>query len=412
MSGAEAAVEGSIQELREVNRMVYLHPDNASLIDKRTLKSYNFSSSSYTAGQTAQCILNSGGDALWGPTSYVRFEFTKDAGTIGKGSVLSFIKNIRLTHRSGEVLEYVQNANVLGRIKLLYGMNRDDSAKVSELLKVEGAAGTYVRMIPLHMLLGVFGNQDQYIPPGMLAGAKIEIDLEENAIAFAAAGTLTDVKLNVVVDSAQVYDSVQKQLIDEQADVAQSGIQFSYSTWFASSALFSGSSVNFDIQQSASITEKVCATIRTTASLVAGSDSFLYLPSATQEQWRLGSQYFPQQALKLTAAEQSEAYLQALTAWDASPMQYAGATASGRGAAATLAGWVAVALGVPTEGEAVYSQTLEKSSVGLQLTGEPTNNSRILNLEMLKPAAAERVDVFLQYLRVANLMGDNLVVDR
>ena len=416
-AAADAAIEGSISELREVNRLVYLRPDNSSICDKRCMKSYNFSSSAYAAGQTAQAIINSGGDALWGPNCYIRFEFTKDAGTIGVGTVLNFIKNVRLTHRSGEVLEYVQNANVLGRIKLLFGMSAEDSTKMTELLQVPGGAGTYIAQIPLHMLLGVFANREQYIPPRFLAGAKLELDLESNAVAFATAGTLTDVKPTIVLDSVQLYDSVQKQLLDEQADVANSGIQFHYSTFFNSSALFVGTAVNFDVQQSASITQKVCAVLRKSASLAEAADSFLYLAGAQKVQWRLGSQYFPQQALNLVAgapdaSRQSEAYLQALTAWEAAPMQFAGSTASGQGAAGTLVGWQTAA-----QGQAVYSQTMEKASTGLQLTGEPTNNSRILNLEMTKADAAQaysgdRVDVFLEYLRVANIMGDNIVVDR
>jgi hypothetical protein len=404
-----AAQEASIQELREVNRLVYLKPDNGALVDKRTLKSYNFSSSSYAPGQTAQCIINSGGDAIWGPTSYLRVQFTKDDGVIGTGSLLNIFKNVRLTHRSGEVLEYIQTANLLGKIKLFYGMHRDAAEKMEEILAVEDAAQTYVRCVPLHMLLGVFGEQQQYVPPGFLAGAKLEIDLEENALALIGAGkAYSDVRMNVVLDSAQVYDSVQKQLLDEQADVSKSGLQFSYSTWFNTSGNFAADSVNFDVQQSASITQKVCATVRATANLVNAQDSFKTEATATAIQWRLGSQYFPQQALAIgtQVGDKSEAYLHSLVAWDASPLQYAGMSASGQGALAKLADWTAGKL-IPA-----YSQTMEKSSTGLQLTGEPTNNSRILNLEMTKTAVADRVDVFLQYLRVANIMGDNVVVDR
>ena len=404
---AAAAVEDSVQGLREVNRMIYLAPSNASLIDKRTMKSYNFSSQDYSAGQTAQCIINSGGDAIWGPTSYLRFEFTTDAAAkVGKGSVLNFIKSVRLTHRSGEVLEDIKTYNVLGKLMLDYACSVEQKAKTAPLLAVPDGAATRVRCIPMWMLLGVFNEQTQYIPPGMLAGAKLEIQLEENAIAFSdAAATLTDVKMNVVLDSAQVYDSVTKQLMDEQADVAASGLQFSYSTWFNSSQVFPNSAVNFDVMQSASITQLATAVVRPSASLAVGQDSFEYVSTITSSQWRLGSQYFPQQALKLlSAVEQVEAYYTTLVGWDGAPNQYAGYLASGKGVAATYADFI--------DGAANYAQTMEKSSTGLQLTGEATNNSRVLNFEATKSAVNDRVDVFLCYLRVANIMGDNLVVDR
>lgn len=417
-----AAQEASIQELREVNRLVYLKPDNGALVDKRTMKSYNFQSGARVAGQTAQCIINSGGDAIWGPTSYLRvtgnIATTGRAFSVGTGTALNFFKNVRLTHRSGEVLEYIEQANMLGKIKLFYGMDKEAKEKTAELLSVPDVAANdnedFTAIVPLHLLLGVFSEQQQYIPPGFLAGAKLEIDLESNAQSFVEGGgadpatvALTNVVLNVILDSAQVYDSVQKQLLDEQADVSKSGLQFSYSTWFRSPGSFTTGSVNFDVQQSASITQKACAVIRTQADIDNKSaDGLAAKATATKVQWRLGSQYFPQQALD-TATSQKEAYHQALVAWDASSLQYAGMSASGQGAAVSLLDWGTVANEIPA-----YSQTMEKSSTGLQLTGEPTNNSRILNLEMTKAADADQVDVFLQYLRVANIMGDNVVVDR
>jgi hypothetical protein len=91
-------------------------------------------------------------------------------------------------------------------------------------------------------------------------------------------------------------------------------------------------------------------------------------------------------------------------------------------------------------GKAMYAFTGEKSACGLELTGEPTNNSRILNFNasltsllssangglgiaypangIVTPsvyydlAGGLKVNIYLQYLRVANLMGDNCVVDR
>jgi len=434
--------DASIQELREVNRLVYLRPDNGALINSRTMKSYNFSSASYIAGQTAQCIINSGGDAIWGPTSYIRMQFTVNNGgeteLVGTGSVLNFFKNVRLSHRSGEPLEYVQTANLLGKIKLHYELDAAAKSKLSSVgdsydpaaamqhvgvldlpaVDASAAAGvTFTRYVPLWLLFGVFGNKDQMIPPGMLAGAKVEIDLETNAIAFSRTATLTNLNMTLVLDSAQVYDSVVKQLLDEQADVSKSGLQFSYSTWFNSHGPFASSSVNFDVQQAASITQKAVAVVRLEADLAADIDSFKMKTEATSLQWRLASSFYPQQALTLSAGNQHEAYGTTLVAFDGSPMQYEGSTSSSGGTAAKLANWAAAPAGAGAPvGNAIsagcYAQTMEKSSTGLQLSGEPTNNSRLLALEMTKPAVADRVDVFLQYLRICNLMGDNVVIDR
>ncbi len=399
--------EESIMELRELNRLVYLRPDNGSLVNQRTMKTYNFTNSSYSPGQTAQAIINSGNDALWGPSSYLRVEFTKDAGSrIASGSILNLFKNVRLTHRSGEVLEYIQDSNVLAQILRRYTVSTEQSPKFEGLIGVPDAAATYVRCVPLWALLGVFNDQEQYIPPAFLAGAKLELDLDTDAIIFKEAGAMTEIKLELVLDSAQVYDSVQKQLLDEQADVEKSGLQYSYSTWFSTQNDFAGTNVNFDIQQSASVTEQVCAVLRPVANIAAGEDSFLFVNTPTQWQYRLGSQYMPQKPVTNSAVADAnaESYQQALVAFEGSPHQHSGVHgASGVNASATDF----------TSGKiAVFAQSLEKSAAGLQLTGEPTNNSRILNLEMTKGAAAERVNVFLKYLRVANILGSNLIVDR
>jgi hypothetical protein len=401
--------QNTIQELREINHLMYLRPSNGSLIDKRTYKSYNFSNGTYSMGRTAQCIINSGGDFIWGPSSYLKVKFTKGAGTIGLGNILNIIRNVRLTHRSGEVLEYVQDYNVLARILTKYVVSNDDKTKVDSLLEVPDAAGNYVCCIPLWMLMGVFNVDQSFVPGGFLAGAKLELDLASNNIAFAgdsANGVTADsLEFNLVLDSAQVYDDVQKQLLEEQADVAGSGIQFTYSTYFSSFTTEASGNVNFDIQQSASITELVAAGVRTTASQIADSESFSFAPVVTRYQFRLGSQYFPQQPIRdLTDTQQVESYMNSLVAFEASPHQYMGSPANNSGCNVTTAQFIA--------GNSVYATTLEKSASGLSLSGEPTNNTRILNLEMTKEAASHRVDVFLKYVRVANVMGSNLVIDR
>jgi hypothetical protein len=92
----------------------------------------------------------------------------------------------------------------------------------------------------------------------------------------------------------------------------------------------------------------------------------------------------------------------------------------------TQASWLA--------GRACNAFSLEKSSCGIELSGESTNNSRILNFNATLayslggsgpfPSSGSvdrvadydlttvRVDTFMNYVRIANLMGDNCVVDR
>jgi hypothetical protein len=102
----------------------------------------------------------------------------------------------------------------------------------------------------------------------------------------------------------------------------------------------------------------------------------------------------------------TESYQQSLVAFEGSPHQHAGCHGAS-GVNATFANF-------SENKDAVFAQSLEKSAAGLQLTGEPTNNSRILNLEATKITndnKGHRINCFLRYLRVANVMGANLVVE-
>ena len=181
-------------------------------------------------------------------------------------------------------------------------------------------------------------------------------------------------------------------------------IKFTFSTLFSTHTTESSTAVNFDIQQSAAMTECAFACIRETADLQEQKDSFDFLPVVTRHQFRLGSQYFPQKPITSTATDQTEAYLNTLVAFESAPHQFMGVPANNSGCNITTAEFIA--------GNAVYATTLEKSATGLAKTGEPTNNSRILNLELTKTAQPHRVDVFLKYMRLANIMGSNLVIDR
>jgi hypothetical protein len=266
--------DSSIMELREVNRMMYLRPDNGSLVDKRTHKEYNFSNLEYNAGSNAQAIIQSGADGVWGPTSYLKMRvklsvpvvvgatarlFKIKAGSLG----LNMIESVRLTHRSGEIIEFIDKYNVLGSALLNWGNDFSELEKLESQLNplsvgspttekvwtVPAAASSieFDVVIPMWLLLGCFDNKEQYIPPNFLAGAKLELKIASAETIFSflpiggldpapvdQPGTMT-IKPSLVLDSAKVYDSVAAQILDQQADVDRSGLQFTYSTWFNNS---------------------------------------------------------------------------------------------------------------------------------------------------------------------------------
>lgn len=421
----EQKVEESLMELRTLNAMQYLRPSNGCLTERRTLKSSNFTNASYGWGQTMSWISQSGGDAVWGPSSFLRLEYDNDAtadADWGVAGVLAICRNARLTHSSGEQLEYISNVNLLASERLKYETSRDDYDKIKGMLRIgttEAKSTTQVAIIPLSYLFGLFDNQEQYIPPSFLGGAKIEIDLMSKVGGTTTGTAVLTFKPTIVLDSCQLYDAVQKQLLDEQSDTENSGLQFHYKTFFNTQATVAVQSINFDVQQSASLACRAFACVRHSDQVeVGGKDNNNFQPAVLSYQYRLGSAYFPQQIIRNPSFKvQTESYALALQSVGAIPHQYVAKQVKDAGI--SYAEYTDESKGSAKDVEGrvpVYATSLEMSANGLALSGSSTNNSRLLNFsaQLDDPSAGKswNVNVFLEYVRLANIMHNNLIVDR
>ncbi len=487
-------VDREIELLRGVNKLTYLPPSMAGLIQTRTNKSYPFSNQIAGWGQTVIMNNNTGNDHCYGPNCFLRLAWTVPAGDaaaaaggytmdFGYGSIMNCIREVILTHSSGQVLEQINYTNILAAIKTRYYTSVDDQEKLNSLLGgtdsridasppvataatynsdlaggfianpvlftnaggnavnvakvgnqttsrvsvVAAGAGnpvatTYVSMIPMSYLLGVFDRKDQLIPASLLAGSTLQIRFEtQNSAAsyttyagVVNAGAQTffagvTFQPSVVYDSCQLFDDVSRAILQEQASV--DGLQFTYSTYFPIQQSFNGTGVNFDVQCSASVTQDVIAVVSDTITnaTTSGNLNFLFPNIWSQYQWRIASDYKPQQPVTIPGQFIcSEAYQYALGTWQDGLHAYDNVDQPNSGSSMTLYQYGTFA--------ALLGTTLERSPVGLQLTGVPTNNAALLNLSATKtaPAAfhAHNITVFLHYLRVANTRGGSVTVDR
>lgn len=509
----DAKQEDIIEHLRFENLLVYTPPASGCLIDSRQHKSLNFGSQSYGLGDTMQCILNSGADAIYGPGCFLRLEFTATFATggvppnFGYGTVMNLLRNLRLIHRSGNSLEEVLNINVVAQLKRLWNTSLEDRKKLDGMLlayqpmladgtgatalgapvlsdtyspdggtknflpvlvddaapRVPSAVGSpagahkFVATIPLGLISGVFANKSQMIPPALLAGAKLEIDIDNGALAVAnwtayttgangfggvGGGTITNFRPTIVYDANVLYNSVNKQLLMEQAREPDSGLAFVFSTWFTTSNIYAADA-SLDVSQSASICERAIAVVRDSAALAPAADSFNFLAPFLTYQFRIGSHYLPLQPVKLPAPtyenaqlatnDGREAYDQALMAWGAGVDQYHGSADCGSSLSFMPDTWLptldtiaanarpaAPASIAFAAGGACYAASLEKSPCGLAFSGQSTNNSRILNIQLTGPPvptppvlpATFQVMGCLEYIRSARVSGDNCIVDR
>jgi len=440
--------------LLDINRMVYLMPSMAGLMDQRTDIYYFFNNQTCTPGDTILANGNSSSYFLWGPACFLKLQWTVtntaaaavNSISFGYGSIMNMIKEIRITHSSGEVMEYIQNVNVLAAAKTRWGTCYDDQIKLNALLggvdttaagssygggiafgfgpnqnpplpagqvsQVFVAAASSVQftsLIPMSYIAGIFDRTDQYIPPSLLAGSTIQIvmttssDAYTSSAAGAGTATITEIRPSFIYDCARAFDSATRVILNEQS--SEDGLQYVYSTYFNTYINSNTSSVNFDVQQAASVTENVFAVFRPAAA-ITGASLATFVPAPNQYQWRIGADFKPQAILNIPniggVPQSAEPLMQSLKTWESGLHQYS--TEVGYGASVSLLEFNTFA--------ALYGTSLERTACGLSLTGVPTNNACLLNFAAQKDAVAHRIDIFLRYLRCANLRGAGVVIDR
>jgi hypothetical protein len=264
-------------------------------------------------------------------------------------------------------------------------------------------------MIPLSYLLGIFNRRDQMIPPSLIAGATMQINFapQSESTSYAdnpgaAIFAATTFKPTLIFDSCRVFDDVQRAILQESASL--SGLQFCYETFFASRQSFPGANVDFNVQYAASLTSNVSAVATPTNLPNEGANAFTMLGALTQFQWRIASDYKPQQPVTIADLDHpAEAYHYALQTWEAGLHEYDVVDCPTSGSNVTLTQFKSLA--------GLYGTTLERSPVGLQLTGLPTNNSSLLNFSATK-AGEHNITIFLKYLRVVDCRGGNATVSR
>jgi len=424
-SESDTETENSVAQYRHLNNLVFARPSSANLISERTQKLSYPASLTYTTASTMQFVINSGSEFVWGPSSYLkcRIGMSCAGAPIINGSFLNLFSQIRLYHRSGELLEQVFFSDILANIKLRYETSFSDYVKLAPLIgasPVPGVPGTpyltgvvlggaefFVNVnLPLSFYLGVFDNHSQFIPSQLLAGARLELVINtDSAVQMGMTNiNITSISPVLSLDCAKLYDEASKQILEESADVQESGIQFTYNTFFASQFKPAAGAINIDVLQSASLTEKVFLVNAIETYATTQKYKFLSLnPAGYSYQFRIGSHYLPIYAIQ----DDTEAFNMAQIAFNGAYNQYSRPPSH---------------TGISVNGfyndahedaiNCVYATSLEKSASNVALSGQPTNNSRLINFSAQGTAVAFTTTIFLEYVRVANCMLDSCVVDR
>ena len=458
--GAEVSNQADVARrgLVSVNRLDYTLQPDLSVAVARSSKKHFFQHNSYTPGQRAICIFNSGAEYVDPQNSYVKFSVqvpflgTADANPsfLGAGSACNFISQIILTSRSGDEIERIDNVNHLAPMldrmmnssdwirthgELIGYSNQDEkttdgardltealdspnfykkTGKQVAWVAKQGRAlnrGTSANVknffiIPLSCISGLFRSFDRLLPSMLMSGFRLELQFASGNEALKTLGeesnsnqfTIDD--LEVVLDQYQLTDSIMRVLNEE---AALRGLEVVFSTWYNHVEAQKASEFNVQIRKAVSRALGILMKIAENAA-EKDTDSFVgKIANFTAYQVRVGSLYFPQQGIKSSAANEAQAELYHHTLRSIGKWKTPNAPSS-------LSLHDYVGSGADNSLQMIYTD-LERSNTQ-KLTGIPVNNSRVAEVMGTKALEqGDRVMCFLHYVRLLRVFLQNVEVE-
>lgn len=305
------------------NNLVYKLPSASSVTIARTLKRGLFQNRTYTAGQTCTIQVNSGVDFVDTMNSalYMKVKTELPAGatgdyavSFGNGSAMNLISRVRIYHRSGTCYT---NSTLVN----LYRCVEDHGKETSEWFSTVGKAMGYnmtggfftnivanqneaefvIPLYKLHPFLESL-NAGQMMPPQMMSGLRIEIDLSSANEAFTWAYngesannpcdySITDMYLTLM--SATLTDDANSTL---NIVAQKQTLEWVYNDVFTSvtSTPSTTDTVNLDINRSVGYATHVTTSIRESRSVSSQEFDAFAIPYKSGSYWYLlGSLQFP-----------------------------------------------------------------------------------------------------------------------
>lgn len=396
--------DNQLSMLMSVNSLQYAPPIDGSLVNTRQYKKYNFSNTTAVPGSQVNIKVNSGSDYVWGPTSAILIEVkTENDVDYGVGSAFNLIREVEWSHRSGDQIDRVKNVNTLVHSLVSYEEGTDYAAGYGQLYGQAEAKTATKRMyvLPLSLISGAFA-QKTLIPADLIAGSDIRVQFETSVLAFVGDPGAVEISgISLLLDSFDLFDSAKKALMAQSSNVRTQGLQFSFYSWFNVNKQYNTSAFDMDINLSAAQTLLLMGKARLVADLAQGNDSMKSMNYPyTNWRVRLGQNTQPQHEVRDVA----ESYFLTQNAFGVSRCNDLHAPKHPN--------LTAVSLDTYKTSDGVVCVALEKNMV-TSISGSPTNNSRLLNINGdFIDGTAKQLDVWVKHLRVANVMRDNVVIDK
>lgn len=402
--------------LISINKLDYTLEPDLSVAVSRSYKRHFAQQSSYSPGQRAIMILNSGAEYICGPKSSLVFDIvntsTDQLFDFGTGSACNVIRRLILTSRSGDEVERVERCNLLCQSRLAWEHNESWSKSVGSAMGVEKSVipnGSLRCVIPLDQISGLFAH-DKLLPSHLASGLRFEIELESAALAVKYPNTATPTSpgfrvenMQLNLDSYQLSDAVQRSL-NETA--ATSGLEIPFVSFHntQTSTGTSGTALNIEVRKAVSRALTVYVKDHASGDSIDEfkKDSMSSSPwNFKSWQVRVGSLYMPQQPIR--AASSVNTIPETLFHSLRSLGKLTNVNTSNINTNDYLAA------------HALIACDLERSTVQ-KLSGIPLNNSRTLQLlgefeTPLTPLTSRLVDIYLKHVKLLRVFISNVDVE-
>jgi len=306
------------EALLVLNDLEYKFPSHLSIQVRRHRTQSFFQRSVYPPRDTMVIDSQTGSSFVSGCDSYLTFNFKPVGGdgNWGSGSVLNLFSTIRVKTRGGQEINRIENFNVLmakhpkwtndndwmhaegralGFADFVNGSTLANGVNVNKLHTFY-ANNTYAVAIPLKYIAPIFA-QDKLLPPQLMEGLRLEIELESSANACVG-GAITAYDISqprILFDCTTIGDSFARR-VGEMA--ATQGLNIMYSNFYSNQV--SGSSAgqqnfNYDVKKAASLAMRLWTISRDVAQVQsAAADSLGSLPfDYSSLSCHIGSDYFP-----------------------------------------------------------------------------------------------------------------------
>ena len=223
-----------------------------------------------------------------------------------RGSVANLFREVRLQSKNGAELDRIEHVNDWVHH---YLMNNYPADKLQEYATNWGyqqgpgtmiAGQSYIYTLPLSFILGAFRPyvKGQKVPPQMLSGARLEIQLENanKALISTAGGSYNVVRPEILLMEHTLNDNSNKVIVENSAN---DGLEYAYPRIFTSVESSSVADFNSQIKKAVSQATAVYTIPKPSAQqsdITADSfESLAGIGNFNDYSYRIGSNYFPHQ---------------------------------------------------------------------------------------------------------------------